>query len=66
MTENKKNKTKTLVFRARDLEFRVLKAKAMKFNGGNYSDFLRDAILNWEPDANREEKKYAKYLKLVE
>lgn len=52
-------KTKALIFRVNSTEDRILKEKAAKYTGGNYSDFLRHAILRWEPELTDEEKAYA-------
>lgn len=59
----------TVIVRTTETESKLLKAKADKFTNGNYSEFLRLAILRWEPELSEEEKEQArqikKYLKKV-
>lgn len=62
-TRKKGEKTKLLIVRANDIEQKVLKAKAEKFTGGNYSEFLRLAILRYDPEPSDEEKRQEEYLK---
>jgi len=54
-TNSRDTKDKGIMFRATKLEQAVLKEKADKFTGGNISDFLRHAIMRWEPELTKEE-----------
>jgi len=42
-------KTKNIIFRASAEELALLQAKAKLLTGGNISEFIRDAILNYSP-----------------
>ena len=42
-------KTKNIIFRASEDELKLLKTKAQLLTGGNISEFIRDAILNYNP-----------------
>lgn len=62
-TRRKGEKTKLIIVRANEIETRMLKAKAKKFTGGNYSEFLRLAIMRWEPEPSDEEKRQEAHIK---
>ena len=53
---SKGNKTRNVVARVTPEEEEVLNNKANEYTGGNVSDFIRHAFLNWEPKKQKRQK----------
>lgn len=64
-SNSRETKSKAIIVRVDPLELSLLKKKAERWCGGNYSDFLRHAILRWEPELTKEEKAHEEALAKV-
>lgn len=56
-------RNKLIIVRTDDIEAKLLQAKADKFTDGNYSEFLRLAIMRWEPELSDDEKRQNKHIR---
>ncbi len=48
-------KGKTIAIRLTQQEYKIALVRAKKLTGGNLSDFIRHAIINWSPEYEQRE-----------